>query len=101
MVSTPPIQSLGKVGTMAALLGGASAGVCVKTGYITNDEYFVIKVAGGGVGKNSGSVMCFSQKTLDLEKIFLDEGIMTEVRTAAASALASKLLLDMILALKI
>lgn len=92
MVSTPAIQSLGKVGTMAALLAGDDAGVCIKTGYITNDEYFVIKVAGGCLGMNNGSVMCFSQKTLAMEKLFLDEGIMTEVRTAAASALASKIL---------
>ena len=35
----------------------------------------------------------FSQKTLRLQTVLCDEGLLTEVRTAAACAFASKLLL--------
>ena len=38
-------------------------------------------------------MLVFSQKTLRLETMLLDEGILTEMRTAAASALASKTIL--------
>ena len=42
--------------------------------------------------ENSGLMQVFSQKTGLLEALLLDDGILTEVRTAAVGALAAKLL---------
>ena len=48
-----------------------------------------IKIASGGArgGDNSGMMLVFSQETLRLETMLLDEGVLTEMRTAAASCL--------------
>lgn len=93
-VSTAPIQTLGQL-PLKELLGGPNAQTCVKTGYIEGATVFVIKVASGGArdGGNSGVMLVFSQQTLRLETMLLDEGILTEMRTAAASCLASRTLL--------
>jgi ornithine cyclodeaminase len=71
-----------------------SAQTCVKSGYIENDTHFVIKVASGGypMPKNTGVVQLFSQETGSLECLLLDDGMLTEHRTAAAGALAAKYL---------
>ena len=71
--------------------------VCVKSGYIVNghDKYYVVKIAGGGFSDqhqqypNSGAMLVFSQITGALNGILLDDGILTELRTAAAGALAA------------
>jgi ornithine cyclodeaminase len=53
----------------------------------------VVKVAAGGRPlPNSGLIQVFSQKTGRLEALLLDEGLLTEIRTAAAGALAAKVL---------
>lgn len=85
-----PIQTVGQP-PFARLIAGKDAQVCVKTGYLREDDYYVSKVAGGGgaFAGNTGMLLLFSQKTLKLEKMLLDEGVLTEIRTAAASALAS------------
>lgn len=71
-----------------------AAQVCVKSGYITGEQYFVIKVASGGHPlPNTGLMQVFSQSTGRLEALLLDEGILTELRTAAAGAVAVKYLL--------
>ena len=41
---------------------------------------------------NSGVMQIYSQDTGRLEALLLDEGLLTEIRTAAAGALASTLL---------
>lgn len=84
-VSILPIQTIGQT-PAASLTAGPDAQCCIKTGYIENDDYFVTKAAAGG-GKfagNTGTVLLFEQKTMRLKYILQDEGILTEMRTAAA-----------------
>jgi ornithine cyclodeaminase len=73
--------------------------VHIKYGYIKKDDCFVIKVASGfydnvklGLPPADGLMLVFSQKTAQLECILLDEGHLTNVRTAAAGAIAAKYL---------
>ena len=68
---------------------------CVKSGYFKNNPYYVIKVAAGGHPlPNSGSMQIYSQSTGRLLALLLDEGILTEFRTAAVSALVLKVWLQ-------
>lgn len=92
--SIMPIQTIGQP-PYGQLKAGKDAQVCIKTGYLQGDLYFVAKVAAGGgeYAGNTGMMMLFSQRTLKLEKMLLDEGLLTEIRTAAASALASDCLM--------
>mmetsp|Transcript_5907 Transcript_5907/g.12342 ORF Transcript_5907/g.12342 Transcript_5907/m.12342 type:complete len:346 (+) Transcript_5907:28-1065(+) len=86
-------------GPSAALRGGGD--FCLKTGFLANDDVVVVKVAPGSftgniklsppLPSNTGVMMLFSQDTGRLESILLDEGILTEVRTALAGALAAQL----------
>lgn len=70
-----------------------AAQVCVKSGYITGSEHFIVKVASGGSPfPSSGLQQIYSQKTGKMEALLLDEGVLTELRTAAAGAVAAKLL---------
>lgn len=70
-----------------------AAQTCVKSGYITSSSHYVIKVASGGHPfRNSGVMQLFSQTTGKLETLLLDEGRLTELRTAAAGAVAAKFL---------
>eukprot|EP00933_Yihiella_yeosuensis_P068673 TRINITY_DN7456_c0_g1_i1.p1 TRINITY_DN7456_c0_g1~~TRINITY_DN7456_c0_g1_i1.p1 ORF type:complete len:201 (-),score=51.61 TRINITY_DN7456_c0_g1_i1:103-705(-) len=95
-VSVAPVQSMGQPPLQPFLAGGDSQ-TCVKSGYVAGDSYYVIKVAPGGVPENekrglpsnTGLMLLFSQLTTRLEAILFDEGLLTEIRTAAASALAS------------
>ncbi len=73
--------------------------VHIKYGYILNNDYYVIKVASGfyenvklGLPNCSGLMLVFKQKTGELACILLDEGHLTNVRTAAAGAVAAKYL---------
>lgn len=96
--SVAPVQSMGQ-NPLHPFVGGPNAQTCVKSGYIQGDPYYVIKVAPGGVAENekiglpvnSGLMLVFSQQTTRLEALLFDEGLLTEIRTAAASALASSL----------
>lgn len=92
--STLPIQTAGQP-PQPSLRAGVGAQVCIKTGYTKNGEKMVSKVAAGGGDDtgNTGVVFVFDQHTLRLNTILCDEGILTEVRTAAACAYASKFLL--------
>lgn len=67
-----------------------AAQTCVKSGYFRNNPYYVIKVASGGYPflTNSGLMQVYSQQTGRLQALLLDEGILTELRTAAVGALA-------------
>ena len=65
----------------------------IKYGYIRHDDYYVIKVASGfydnpkiGLPASSGLMLLFSQKTGELIAVLLDDGYLTQVRTAAAGA---------------
>ena len=69
------------------------AQVCIKSGYITNDKYFVLKVASGVHPlENLEPIQLFSQSTERLVALLMDEGILTELRTAAVGAVAVKYL---------
>ena len=67
-----------------------AAQVCIKSGYFRNHASFVIKVASGGHPwpTNSGLMQVYSQRTGQLQALLLDEGLLTELRTAAVGALA-------------
>ena len=88
-VSVAPIQTLGQP-PLANFVGHPDAQACIKSAYENGGDYFVSKVASGGGGLNSGLVMVFSQRTFAPEAIILDEGHLTELRTAAAGALAAQ-----------
>ena len=71
------------------------AQVCIKTGYTKDGDKMISKVAAGGGEEtgNTGVVFVFDQKTLRLDTVLCDEGLLTEVRTAAACAYASRFIL--------
>ena len=69
----------------------------IKYGYIKRDDYYVIKIASGfydnpkiGLPTSSGLMLLFSQKTGELIAVLLDDGHLTQVRTAAAGAVVGK-----------
>lgn len=71
--------------------------VHIKYGYIKGDDYYVIKIASGfynnpklGIPSGQGMMLLFNQKTGQLEAVLLDEGHLTDIRTAAAGALAAR-----------
>ncbi|MHA2245694.1 MAG: ornithine cyclodeaminase family protein [Candidatus Hodarchaeales archaeon] len=71
----------------------------IKYGFIEGDDYYVVKIAQGfydnpkiGLPSNNGLNILFSQKTGAIECILLDEGFLTDVRTAAAGAVCAKYL---------
>lgn len=73
--------------------------VHIKYGYIIDGDYYVIKIASGfyenvklGLPTGYGLMLVFKQKTGELACILLDEGYLTDVRTAAAGAVTAKYL---------
>ncbi len=73
--------------------------VHIKYGYIKGDEVYVIKIASGfydnpklGLPSGDGMMLVFNQKTGVLEVILLDQGYLTNLRTAAAGAVAARYL---------
>jgi ornithine cyclodeaminase len=73
--------------------------VHIKYGYIKGDDFYVIKIASGftdnprlGLPSGDGLMLVYSQKTGVLEAILLDEGYLTNLRTAVAGAVAAKYL---------
>ncbi len=71
--------------------------VHIKYGFVKNDEYYVIKVASGfyknpelGLPSGNGLMLLFSQETGEPAAILLDEGYLTNVRTAVAGAIAAR-----------
>lgn len=73
--------------------------VHIKYGYIIDDDYYVIKIASGfyqnrqwNLPPNNGMMLLFKQKTGEPACILLDEGHLTDVRTAAAGAIVAKYL---------
>lgn len=85
-----PIQTLGAppLAPFVANCENYAAQTCVKSGYFANNPYYVIKVASGGYPlPNAGNMQVYSQSTGRLVALLLDEGLLTELRTAAWSAL--------------
>ena len=73
--------------------------VHIKYGYLKGDDYYVIKIASGfygnvaiGLPTSNGMMLMFSQKTGQPVVAMLDEGYLTDVRTAVAGAIAAKYL---------
>lgn len=73
--------------------------VHIKYGYINGDDCYVVKVASGfydnpklNLSSSNGLMLLFCQKTGALLSILLDEGYLTNLRTAAAGAIAAKYL---------
>ncbi len=75
----------------------ANGEVDVKTAYVPGLESFAIKISPGffdnpkmGLPSVNGLMMLFSARTGLLEAALLDNGYLTDVRTAAAGAVAAK-----------
>ena len=71
----------------------------IKYGYIRADATFTVKIATGfwknserGLPSSNGVVLVFSSHSGELLAILQDEGYLTDIRTAAAGAVAAKLL---------
>jgi ornithine cyclodeaminase len=71
--------------------------VHIKYGFVKNDDVYVLKMASGfndnaalGLPVADGLILVFSQKTGHLELILLDKAWLTDMRTAAAGAVAAK-----------
>lgn len=71
--------------------------VHIKYGYLKRDRYYVIKIASGfydnpqcGLPSGNGLMLLFGQQTGELVSILLDEGHLTDMRTAVAGAIAAK-----------
>ena len=71
--------------------------VHIKYGFVSGDDYYVLKMASGfydnaalGLPISDGLLLVFSQKTGELKLILLDKCWLTDMRTAAAGAVAAK-----------
>ncbi|MEM7354108.1 MAG: ornithine cyclodeaminase family protein [Acidobacteriota bacterium] len=71
--------------------------VHIKYGYLRGGETYVIKIASGfydnpkrGLPSSNGLMLVFDRETGQPQAILLDEGYLTDVRTAAAGALAAR-----------
>ena len=88
-VIMPPILSMA--------IPEANGEVDVKTAYIPGFDGFAIKVSPGffdnpkiGLPSLNGLMILFSAKTGLVEALFLDNGYLTDIRTAAAGAVAAR-----------
>lgn len=86
---TPPVGEL--------LFDNPPGDVHIKYGHIVGDDYYVVKIASGfyenpklNLASSNGLMLLFNQKTGELLTILLDEGYLTNLRTAAAGAIAAK-----------
>jgi ornithine cyclodeaminase len=71
----------------------------IKYGFIEKDDYFVVKIASGfyenhkiGLPSSTGVMLLFSQKSGELISILIDEGYLTDIRTAIAGGIVAKYL---------
>jgi ornithine cyclodeaminase len=71
--------------------------ICVKAAYVPGLDSFAVKMSPGffdnpklGLPSSSGMMVLFSSRTGMLEAILLDNGYLTDVRTAAAGAVAAR-----------
>ena len=88
-VVMPPILSME--------LAEANGEVDVKTAYIPGFDGFAIKISPGffdnpklGLPSLNGLMVLFSAKTGLVQALFLDNGYLTDIRTAAAGAVAAR-----------
>jgi ornithine cyclodeaminase len=71
----------------------------VKYGFIQGDDIYLVKVASSfydnpkqGLPSSNGVMLVFSQRTGELLSVLLDEGYLTDIRTAIAGAVVAKYL---------
>lgn len=71
--------------------------VCVKTAYVPGIDSFAMKMSPGffdnpklGLPSTTGLMVVFSSRTGLLQALLLDNGYLTDVRTAAAGAVAAR-----------
>lgn len=71
----------------------------IKYGFIDKDDYFVVKIASGfyenhkiGLPSSTGVMLLFSQKSGELISVLIDEGYLTDIRTAVAGKIVAKYL---------
>lgn len=90
-VVVPPVGHLG--------FQNPPGDVHIKYGYIQQDNYYIVKVASSfynnpkfNLPSSNGMMLVFSQKTGELLSILLDEGYLTDIRTALAGAVVAKYL---------
>ncbi|MEO1703688.1 MAG: ectoine utilization protein EutC [Pseudomonadota bacterium] len=88
-VVMPPIMTL--------LVPDHNGEVCVKSAYVPGIDSFAMKMSPGffdnpklGLPSTSGLMVLFSSITGMLEALLLDNGYLTDVRTAAAGAVAAR-----------
>ncbi len=74
-----------------------SGEVHIKYGYVDGGAHYVVKIASGffdnpslGLPSGNGMMLLFSQRTGEPACVLLDEGHLTDVRTAVAGAVAAK-----------
>lgn len=85
---------------VAALHFDNPPGDChIKYGYAKDGKYYVVKIASGfhdnpnlGLPAGNGLMLLFDKQTGALLSILLDEGYLTDLRTAAAGCIAAKYL---------
>jgi ornithine cyclodeaminase len=75
----------------------AKGDVHIKYGYLLGDKYYVIKIASGfydnpklGLPSSNGLMLLFDQETGELVSVLLDEGYLTNIRTAVAGAIVAR-----------
>lgn len=90
-VAMPPILSMA--------IDDANGEVDVKTAYVPGVDSFAVKISPGffdnpklGLPSTSGLMILFSARTGRVEAVLLDNGYLTDVRTAAAGAVAARYL---------
>ncbi|MGI9317986.1 MAG: cyclodeaminase [bacterium] len=90
-VVMPPIMSME--------IPCANGEVDVKTAYLPGFDGFAVKISPGffdnpklGLPSTSGLMVLFSTRTGQVEAVLLDNGYLTDVRTAAAGAVAARYL---------
>ncbi|MEL7013077.1 MAG: ectoine utilization protein EutC [Pseudomonadota bacterium] len=88
-VVMPPIMTL--------MVPDHNGEVCVKSAYVPGIDSFAMKMSPGffdnpklGLPSTSGLMVLFSSRTGILEALLLDNGYLTDVRTAAAGAVAAR-----------
>jgi len=71
--------------------------VHIKSGFLSGEDLYVVKIASGfydnpalGLPSGHGMMLLFEQKTGLPAAILLDEGHLTDIRTAAAGAVAAR-----------
>ena len=71
--------------------------VHIKYGFLDGDPHYVVKIASGfydnpkhGLPSSNGLMLLFRQQTGEPVAVLLDEGRLTDIRTAVAGAVAAK-----------